>query len=184
MEVLCRLSYSSDGPMIATAVGPPSCDHGSDATSLLLAALALAACASESQVEPSPVAGAPTHEVVFRMPGGDRSLFVRAADSDGERAYGLMHVRDLPAEEGMAFVFPEPTTGGFWMKDAVIPLSIAFVGEDGRIVTISEMEPCPLEDCPSYGASAPYTLAVEANAGWLEERDVTEGDETVLLEAG
>ena len=56
----------------------------------------------------------------------------------------------------MAFVWDEPTQGAFWMKDTLIPLSVAFWDEDGRIVGIVDMEPCATEPCPTYASPAPY----------------------------
>jgi hypothetical protein len=107
--------------------------------------------------------------------GGGRSLQVRVADEPDERAKGLMGVKELPPDEGMIFEWAEPTTGTFWMKDTLIPLSIAFVGEDNRIVSIQEMTPCIEDPCPRYEADEPYRLAVEANAGWFEANGLQVG---------
>ena len=97
--------------------------------------------------------------------GSDARLTVRIADSPDEQRQGLMGVEDLSPDRGMAFVYDEPTTGSFWMKDTPIPLSIAFVDETDRIVGIEEMTPCTSEPCATWDAGgAAYTLAVEANA--------------------
>jgi uncharacterized membrane protein (UPF0127 family) len=144
---------------------------------------ALPACSGSSSATPD--AGSsfpPTAEVVVRADAGERSLSVRVADSEAERERGLMGVGDLPADDGMAFVFDGPVTSTFWMKDTQIPLSIAFVGEDGHILTITEMTPCRTDPCPTYAADGPYTLAVEANAGWFGANGVGVGDEALLLE--
>ncbi len=119
-------------------------------------------------------------------PGGDgpsgtitfdgASLDVRIADDDEERQHGLMGITSLPVNEGMAFEFAEPTDSSFWMKDTLIPLSIAFIGEDDRVVTVLEMEPCTEDPCPRYSPTEPYVLAVEANARWFEEHGIDEGD--------
>src|SRR5687768_1683664 len=63
--------------------------------------------------------------------GTDAILHVEIADDVEEQGRGLMGVEDLPTDQGMAFVYDEPTGGAFWMKDTLIPLSIAFVDEDG-----------------------------------------------------
>ncbi len=107
---------------------------------------------------------------------GGASLDVRIADDDRERGRGLMGVTSLDADEGMVFEFVEPTDSPFWMKDTLIPLSIAFIGEDDRIVTVLEMEPCVEEPCPTYSATGQYVLAVEANAGWFDEHGIDRGD--------
>jgi uncharacterized membrane protein (UPF0127 family) len=103
--------------------------------------------------------------------------FLRVADTPAARAQGLMGVEHLAEGEGMLFVFDEPSQGGFWMKDTLIPLDIAFWGEDGTIHTIARMEPCDLgDDCPEYVPDMPYTFALEMNAGWFAAHDVGEGD--------
>ena len=145
----------------------------------LLLVLLAAACAGEPSPETDPSV---VHEVVFRTAGGDRSLSVRVADSDAERSQGLMGVACLPADEGMAFLFDGPSTGAFWMKDTLIPLSIAFVGEDGHILGITEMTPCRADPCPTYRPAGPYAWAVEANAAGSRANGARTGDEIVLLE--
>jgi hypothetical protein len=88
-----------------------------------------------------------------------------------------MGVAHLPEDDGMLFVFDEATQGSFWMKDTLIPLDIAFWDADGRIHTITRMEPCDLgTDCPSYVPDEPYLFALEMNAGWFAEHGVEVGD--------
>jgi uncharacterized membrane protein (UPF0127 family) len=120
----------------------------------------------------------PPSEVTFE--GSDAVLYVEVADDAEERRRGLMGVHHLPDDEGMAFVYGRPVTTGFWMKDTLIPLSIAFVDEEQRVVGLREMEPCTSDPCPSYGVREPYVLAIEANAGWFEEHGVREGDRAEL----
>jgi uncharacterized membrane protein (UPF0127 family) len=149
---------------------------------LLVVLLSLpSACAGAPATASDPGSSSPSAEVIVRTDAGERSLSVRVADSEAERQAGLMGVHELPADEGMAFVFDGPSTSTFWMKDTPIPLAIAFV-EDGQILTITEMTPCPTDPCPTYAAGGPYSLAVEANAGWFGANGVRVGDELVLLE--
>ena len=137
---------------------------------LLLCVIALlSAC-----VEGGPDTDGPSKGTITFADGA--SLDVRIADNDEERQLGLMGVASLPANEGMAFEFTEPTDSWFWMKNTLIPLSIAFIGEDDRIVTLLEMQPCLEEPCPTYSATDRYVLAVEANAGWFDEHGIEEGD--------
>jgi len=136
--------------------------------------LALTAC--NRATAPGPAAE--SHAVVVF--GHGATLAVRVADTPEKRATGLMHVMALPANDGMAFVYAEPSTETYWMKDTLIPLSIAFVGSDGRIVTIRNMSPCQADPCPSYGAADPFTMAVEANIGWFSEHGIGEGDRARL----
>jgi uncharacterized protein len=111
--------------------------------------------------------------VVFKQHG---HLNVRIAETEQERETGLMNVMALAQDDGMAFVFPQAVSTSFWMKDTLIPLSIAFVGTDGRVVSISDMQPCDADPCPTYASSAPYTLAVEANLGWFADQGIAPGD--------
>ena len=114
--------------------------------------------------------------------GRDR-LTADVADDEASREQGLMGVTDLPPDSGMVFLFDGPTTTSFWMKDTLIPLSVAFIGEDGRIVAIREMKPCEADPCPTYGSDGPYVQAVEANTGWFSELGVDVGDQSRLLMA-
>jgi len=108
---------------------------------------------------------------------------VEIADTDAAREHGLMGVTDLPQDQGMAFVWDSPTEATFWMKGTLIPLSIAFVDEEHRVITVSEMTPCGSDPCQTYAASGPYTTAIEANAGWFTEHHVEAGDRMRLHEA-
>jgi len=140
------------------------------AAALLTLAPLLTACAQDDPPTSDDAVGTITFE-------GGTTLDVRVADDPDERASGLMGVESLPDDEGMAFDFgDQPQTGEFWMKDTLIPLSIAFVDEGRRIVTILEMEPCEAEPCPTYGSDEPYVRAIEANAGWFERHGIEVGD--------
>jgi uncharacterized membrane protein (UPF0127 family) len=146
----------------------------------LTTGLVLVACGGA----PSAPADAPDRPPsTVRFEGTEAVLYVDIADSDGERRRGLMNVEHLPEEEGMAFLYPEPVGGTFWMKDTLIPLSIAFVGPDGTVVGMRDMEPCEADPCPHYGVEEPYVLAIEANQGWFDEHGIEVGDEAELREA-
>jgi uncharacterized protein len=87
-----------------------------------------------------------------------------------------MNVEKLPKNEGMLFVFPEKTYGGFWMKNTLIPLSIAFLDSEGRILKILDMVPCKEDDCPTYQPALFYHYALEVNLGWFEQHQIKEGE--------
>jgi uncharacterized membrane protein (UPF0127 family) len=108
-------------------------------------------------------------------------LDVQVADDDASREQGLMGVTTLPQNRGMAFRWDAPTDATFWMKDTLIPLSIAFVDQDGTVVALREMTPCTADPCTTYGADAPYTMAIEANANWYEDHDVRVGDPAAFV---
>jgi uncharacterized protein len=101
------------------------------------------------------------------------------ADSEALRQQGLMGVtdEDLGGYDGMLFVFQADSSGGFWMKDTLIPLSIAFADEGGAVVAVADMVPCPAATlhCPVTTPDQRYRYAVEVPAGALERVGLTEG---------
>jgi uncharacterized membrane protein (UPF0127 family) len=112
--------------------------------------------------------------------GNDVVLHVDVAETAQEQRKGLMGVEILPDDEGMAFVFDEPVDSTFWMKDTLIPLSIAFVDENGRVIGVRDMQPCKRDPCPTYGIEKHYILAIEANLGWFDEAGIEVGDRAEL----
>ena len=108
--------------------------------------------------------------------GTDALLYVDIADEPGEQRRGLMGVESLPTDEGMAFVFDEAVGSTFWMKDTLIPLSIAFYDGRGRIVSLLDMEPCGAEPCPIYSPGVVYRGALEVNRGAFARWGVRVGD--------
>lgn len=138
------------------------------------------ACAHSSP--PSPTLAPGVHALRFTR--GDQTwiLHVSVASTDTERARGLMGVTSLPADRGMAFEFGAPTTATFWMKDTLIPLSIAFVS-NGRIVALREMKPCTADPCPTYDANGhDYTEAIEANEGYFTSKGISVGDQIEVVD--
>ncbi|MDW7617356.1 DUF192 domain-containing protein [Peribacillus simplex] len=102
-------------------------------------------------------------------------LTVQVADTQRKREKGLMFVGKLPENEGMLFVFSEKIYGGLWMKNTLIPLSIAFLDSDGEILKILDMEPCKEDKCcPTYDPELSYHY--EVNLGWFEKNQIKEGD--------
>ncbi len=98
----------------------------------------------------------------------DRQMVVAVADTPEARSRGLMGLTDLGGVDGMLFLFEADTESGFWMKDTLIPLDIAFFADDGTFVDMLTMEPCTTGDCPTYHAGGPYRYAVEAPADELQ----------------
>jgi hypothetical protein len=141
---------------------------------LVLMALTLAVSCTGTQDVPS----RPPSTVSFEGTGA--VLHVDVASTSEAMRQGLMGVEELPTNQGMAFAFQEPVEAPFWMKNTLIPLSIAFVDADGRVITIRDMEPCTSDPCPTYAASGPYVLAIEANVGWFERNDIGVGDRAEL----
>ena len=79
------------------------------------------------------------------------------------RARGLMNRKPAPVD-GMLFVFPERTTGGFWMKNTLVPLTIAFFDAGGKRVRKLSMTPCLEDPCPIYDPGRRYRFALELRA--------------------
>ncbi len=120
----------------------------------------------------------PPSTVTFER--SDAVLYVEIAEKAHEQRMGLMGVETLPEDEGMAFVFEEPSDTTFWMKDTLIPLSIAFVDDAARVIGMRDMEPCEADPCPTYGIDRPFVLAIEANLGWFERAGIEIGDRAEL----
>jgi hypothetical protein len=83
--------------------------------------------------------------------------------TSANRSLGLMNRRRAPAD-GMLFVFPEETNGGFWMKNTLVPLTIAFFDAQGKRVRKLSMKPCRQESCPIYSPGRRYRFALELRA--------------------
>jgi uncharacterized protein len=108
------------------------------------------------------------------------------AQTEEQQEYGLMNRESLPDDQGMVFLFFDETTTGFWMKNTLIPLSIAFFDVDGKILKILDMEPCPPETatCPIYTPGVAYMGALEVNQGAFEKLGVEEGDTLHAIPGG
>jgi uncharacterized membrane protein (UPF0127 family) len=134
---------------------------------------AAAACTSKASELPSGT---------LRIRAGGQLVQVRVeiADTDDARQQGLMGRTSLDPDSGMAFLFGAPSTGGFWMKDTLIPLDIAFWASGGRIVDILHMIPCRADPCRLYVPTGPYVGAVEVNAGFFDRRGIRPGDLALL----
>jgi uncharacterized membrane protein (UPF0127 family) len=144
------------------------------ATLFLLLAALVVACARSASVPPD----RPPSELTI----GTAALHVEVAATPETRARGLMGRTELPADQGMAFVFDQPTTDRFWMKDTLIPLSIAFWDARGRVVAILDMQPCRADPCPTYGPDRPYVGAVEVNLGYFDDHGIRVGDQVELTQ--
>jgi uncharacterized membrane protein (UPF0127 family) len=100
-------------------------------------------------------------------------ITVEIARTEEERSQGLMHRKKLPDGEGMIFVFDRDQQLSFWMKNTVIPLSIAFIASDGRIIEIRDMRPL---DLSAIQSSRSVRYALEAPQGWFDRAGIKPGD--------
>lgn len=94
-----------------------------------------------------------------------------AADQDN-RMQGLMHRRTMAANQGMLFVFPQAARHCMWMRNTFLPLSVAFLDEEGRILNVEDMQP-QTED--SHCAAKPARFALEMNVGWFVSKGLKVG---------
>ena len=111
----------------------------------------------------------------------DCSIQAEVADNPGARFHGLMQRKSLDPGCGMLFVFPDEVRRSFWMKETYIPLSIAYLNEQGVILNIADMEPHNLEGVKSEGAAA---YALEMSRGWFDQNGVYPGDQVSGLPGG
>jgi len=102
-------------------------------------------------------------------------LCVWLADRDDLRRRGLMGVTDLGDADAMIFVFDEPRTTAFTMRNTLLPLSIAFFGVDGAFLDAFDMTPCTVEVCDSYPTPEDVAIAIEVPQGTLAEFGIASG---------
>lgn len=124
---------------------------------LLIAVALLAVAAVSAGVtnrEDSTVTGLTLDGIAFRP---------ELALTSARRARGLMNRRKAPAD-GMLFVFPESASGGFWMKNTLVPLTIVFFDASGRRVRRMSMVPCRADPCAIYDPGRRYRFALELRA--------------------
>jgi uncharacterized protein len=137
--------------------------------------------AGACSIHPGDAVGSHFASATFRtVAGAVRIDRLPVADTDAERERGLMGRTSLAPDGGMVFRFPAPSDSAFWMKDTPIPLSVAFVGGDRRIVDILDMAPCAGDPCPLYRSSTSYRTAIEMRAGWFSAHAIRIGDEVAL----
>lgn len=134
----------------------------------ILAGLLLAPRMTAARVS---VPGSAVANVALQIRG--HALTAEVADTDPLRASGLMHRRTLASDHGMLFVFPDDQQRCFWMKNTLIPLSIAFIDKHGTIVALDDMQPLS-EASHCSGAQARYAL--EVNRGWFHRHSIRVGD--------
>jgi len=108
----------------------------------------------------------------IELNAGIHLIHAEIANSFESRAQGLMFRKYLAPNEGMLFVFPQAEPHCMWMKNTLIPLSVAFMDAQGRIVSIAEMEP---QTETSHCAAAPAKFALEMSGGWFASKGLKAG---------
>ena len=132
-------------------------------------AFALAFAASVAVAQDQPQMNLPR----VKLAAGMHQIDAQVAATTEQRMTGLMHRKEMPQHEGMLFVFEQPSQQCFWMKNTLLPLSIAFVADDGRIVNIDEMAPQTLD---SHCSAEPVRYVLEMNKGWFARKGIKAGE--------
>lgn len=107
-----------------------------------------------------------------QLRAGMHLLDVQLAQTGEQRQMGLMFRKEMPQHEGMLFVFEQPATQCFWMRNTLIPLTAAFVADDGTIVNLADMKP---QNDDSHCSIKPVRFVLEMNAGWFAKRQIKAG---------
>lgn len=145
----------------------------------LLAVLAFAiVCAASAQIvsepPPAPLADLPRSEVQVDTAGGRHVFQVWVADDDRSRQQGLMFIKELPADQGMLFLFKQPELRSFWMKNTYVSLDVVFIAPDGVVTNIAHSTQ-PLSLAPIESV-APVTSVLELAAGTAARVGLVAGD--------
>ena len=144
---------------------------------VLIAGILMAGCGGSAP----PIEDLPVGSLAIETADGEVTVDVSIAETPESQQRGLMGVEEMPEAAGMVFLEEEPVSQSFWMKNTLIPLSVAFWNEAGEILAILDMEPCREEPCTLYDPGVTWIGAVEVNQGFFQDAGVQVGD-TVRLE--
>jgi uncharacterized membrane protein (UPF0127 family) len=103
---------------------------------------------------------------------GMYQIDAQVAQTAQQREIGLMFRKEMPQTEGMIFVFDQPATQCFWMRNTLLPLTAAFVADDGRIVNLADMKP---QTDDSHCSEEPVRFVLEMNQGWFARKNIKKG---------
>jgi uncharacterized membrane protein (UPF0127 family) len=107
-----------------------------------------------------------------KLSAGMHLIDAQVASTPEQRQIGLMLRKEMPAQEGMIFVFEQAGQQCFWMKNTLLPLTAAFVADDGTIVNLADMKP---ETTNSHCSTQPVRYVLEMNKGWFEKKGIKAG---------
>ena len=138
-------------------------------TSLMnrIAALAIALASPFAMAQDTPQ-DLPT----IRLSSGMHVLQVQVAQTPEQQQIGLMFRKTMGTNDGMLFIFDEPRQQCFWMKNTLLPLSVAFIADDGSVVNVDDMKPLTLD---SHCSTKPVRYVLEMNVGWYDKRGIKAG---------
>jgi uncharacterized membrane protein (UPF0127 family) len=107
-----------------------------------------------------------------KLSAGMYQIDAQVAQTPEQRQVGLMFRKEMPQTEGMIFVFEQAATQCFWMKNTLLPLTAAFIADDGRIVNLADMKPLTEE---SHCSEEPVRFVLEMNQGWFAKKNIKKG---------
>ena len=108
----------------------------------------------------------------IKLQAGMYQIDAQVASTPDQRAVGLMYRQDMPQHEGMLFVFEEPQILCFWMKNTLMPLTAAFIADDGAIVNLADMKP---QTTDSHCSTKPVRYVLEMKQGWFAQKQIKKG---------
>jgi len=145
--------------------------HLSFRPAVLFAAAALALLASTSDPAGAQARAQPTLPTV-KLTAGIHVITAEAATTNQSRTIGLMHRERLAPNHGMLFVFDDKAQQCFWMRNTIVPLTIAFIEDDGTILQLADMAP---KSEASHCSQKPVRYALEMEQGWFGKRGIAPG---------
>lgn len=106
------------------------------------------------------------------LSAGMHLIHAQVAANPVQREIGLMYRKEMPTNDGMLFVFERPASECFWMKNTLLPLTAAFIADDGTIVNLADMQP---QTENSHCSAKPVRYVLEMNQGWFAKRGIKAG---------
>ena len=131
-----------------------------------LASLLIAALPALAQDQPQ------TQLPRVNLSAGMHQIDAQVAQTYEQRMIGLMFRKEMPQHEGMLFVFEQPTVQCFWMKNTLLPLSAAFLADDGTVINVADMKPQSLD---SHCSAKPVRFVLEMHQGWFARKGIKPG---------
>jgi uncharacterized membrane protein (UPF0127 family) len=129
---------------------------------LLLAGCAFPAAAQEAQTDLPRVT----------LSAGIHQIDAQVARTPDQQEIGLMYRAEMPQHEGMLFIFEQPSEQCFWMRNTLLPLTAAFIADDGTVVNLADMKPKTLD---SHCSAKPVRYVLEMNQGWFARKGIKPG---------
>ncbi len=108
----------------------------------------------------------------IKLSAGMHRIDTQVAATPEQRQIGLMWRKEMPQHEGMLFVFEQPAPQCFWMKNTLLPLTAAFVDDDGTIINLADMKP---QTTDPHCSAKPVRYVLEMNKGWFAKKDIKAG---------